>query len=205
MINPVVIRSLSLILVAMSVLGGCRTATAPNTVATSGSTATAKSPTSTTEGGPNLLLDGDFDVSSARAWNFIVHADPDAFKVTVDESERVVGGSSLRFDPTGSEPWGGIDQTVDVAAVAGRTLRLSAWVRGRDLSESVVLFGTVEQGAFAHPVETAFGQLGSDFDWQQVAITIPVPERATRLRVGVTLYGLGVLWVDDVRLVLIEE
>lgn len=146
------------------------------------------------------VANGDFEQGQLEPWNTMVHADPTALAVTFDADAGRQGGTVLRLAATGTEPWGGVAQTLEASALAGRQIELSAWVRGQDLTGTPALLAVFEGGPWAQPVDLDIEGLGSDFDWQRISTRFEFPATATSLRFGVLIKGGGVLQVDDVEL-----
>jgi hypothetical protein len=147
-----------------------------------------------------VVANGDFEQGTLEPWNTMVHADPTALSVELDADAGRQGGTVLRLDATGTEPWGGVAQTIDATALVGRQIELSAWVRGKELSGSPALLAVFEGGPWVQPVDLDIEGLGSDFEWQRISTRFEFPAAATSLRFGVLIKGGGVLQVDDVEL-----
>lgn len=158
-----------------------------------------------TEAGPDAAatasaVNGDFEQAGLEPWTTMVHADPAALTVDVDAVAARQGGAGLRMVATGTEPWGGVAQTIDAAGLRGRRLELSAWVRGQEMTGSPALLAVFQGGPWSQPVDLDIEGLGSDFDWQRISTQFDIPQTANSVRFGVLIKGGGVLWVDDVEL-----
>jgi hypothetical protein len=152
------------------------------------------------EGGTAALANGDFEAGSLAPWTTLVHADPTALTVDLVADAARQGDAVLRLSATGSEPWGGVEQTIAAAPLHGRQVELSAWVRGESLTGGPALLAVFEGGPWTQPVDLEIEGLGADFDWQRISTRFDVPATAEGLRIGVLIRGGGVLRVDAVEL-----
>jgi hypothetical protein len=151
-----------------------------------------------------LLENGGFeaDPQSPRPWGMYVHADGEAYRLELGAGHARSGSRGALIVRVRDEPWGGLFQSVAVDGLHGRTLNLSAWVRGDDLSENAQLLARVTRagGAFAVS-ETQLAAADIDAsEWRPLQVDIQVPDDAVALEVAIVLNGGGRLQVDDVAL-----
>jgi len=97
-------------------------------------------------------------------------------------------------------------QTLPVASFPpGSRWRLSAWVRGRDITPGTPAWkvGTV-RFTLVHEDRTEYvasESLTGSFDWQQVSVEAQIPADLQQLSIQLGLNGaLGRMWIDDVHL-----
>lgn len=183
------------VLALATVLAGC----GGRTDAPAGADGTGAAPIATAEG-PVAVGNGDFEGGSLEPWTTMVHADPTALTVDVAADAARQGDAGVRLSATGSEPWGGVAQTIAAAPLHGRQVELSAWVRGDALTGSPALLAVFQGGPWTQPVDLDIEGLGADFDWQRISTRFEVPATAEALQFGVLIKGGGVLRVDDVEL-----
>jgi hypothetical protein len=190
--NPIAVLSLAVLLAACGGRGD---------TTDSGIEADDPEPAAAPTGsGGTLVGNGDFERGQLAPWSTTVHADPAALTVTLDAAAAREGSAGLHLVASGTEPWGGVEQTVDAAPIQGRKLELSAWVRGQGMTGSPALMAVFQGGPWSQPVDLDFEGLGGDFEWQRISTQFEVPTTARSVRFGVLIKGGGVLWVDDVEL-----
>lgn len=157
-------------------------------------------PAPATPGAPGLIVNGGFEGADHEPWTKIVHATPDAYTFEIDRSVAAAGSASMRISGDGSEPWGGIVQTVSPGHAEGGRLRLSAMARGNGMPGGVQLMVTFRDGPMSDPVERDLADLGADFDWRSIELDFDVPAGVSRVEVGLLLQGPGTLWLDEIDL-----
>lgn len=145
-----------------------------------------------------------------EGWAAIRHAGDESYDFALDSGQKQSGTRSVRIERIGPEPYGTIMQVIDAAALAGRTVRLSARVRtdgipasGRG-SAGLVLTAMRGSSIVAHEFMKKTRLRGTG-DGKRVSIELAMPARTTRLEAGATLEGDGTAWVDDFELEVIER
>lgn len=146
-----------------------------------------------------------------EGWDWVQHAGPPSYAFTIDDRVRHAGRHSLRIDNTGPEPYGMLYQGIDATAWRGRTLRLSAWLRtegalGNHFGRGAGLTLFAMRGGY--PVTHAQmrnNAVHGSVDWTRYEITLKIPPQAARIELGVSLYGPGKAWIDDVALDVVED
>lgn len=145
------------------------------------------------------------DARCPPAWGCSVHADPGAYRFTVDESSPAEGRRSLRVEQVRNEPW----------AIATQHLRTETHLRGARLRFSMALKLEGVTGKGAGPFYLAQGTGGTTLDhrqsllqgtsgWQRVTLEFVVPEGSEGFQVGLAIEGPGRAWIDDARLEWLE-
>jgi hypothetical protein len=143
-------------------------------------------------------------------WWGIQHAGPLSYTFTSDADAPRSGGSSLRIDNVGPEPFGTLYQVVPAAALRGKTLRFSAWLRTRDAKGNVYGSGaglklqTMRGGYIVDHVHMRMDSVGGTTDWARYELHLKVANAADQIEVGVNLFGPGAVWIDDVALDVVE-
>jgi len=144
-----------------------------------------------------------------EGWVAIQHAGDESYDFALDSGQKRSGTQSMRIKRIGPEPYGTIAQILDGAPYAGKTVRLSAWIRtesipdGRNTGAALVL-AAMRGGSFlAHDFMTRSRVRGTT-DWQRYSIELKLPPATTRLELGAMLEGAGTLWVDDFEMETVE-
>src|SRR6187200_709348 len=128
-----------------------------------------------------------------EGWVAIQHAGAESYDFALDSGQKHSGTQSMRIKKIGPEPYGTISQVLDGGRYAGKTVRLSGWIRteavpdGRNTGAALVLMA-----------------LRGTSDWTRYTIELKVPPTANRLELGATLEGAGTVWVDDFELEIVE-
>ena len=157
-------------------------------------------------GAPVTLVNPGFESTKPgvrgdpEGWTAIQHAGPLSYTFKLDTGVRHDGAASLRVDNIGSEPFGAVFQQLPAAALRGKTLRLSAWLRTRDAAGSgavLTLQGMQGGATIAHNHMTTAPVKGTT-EWKRYEITLAIPRAADQVEIGAMLQGPGAMWIDDV-------
>ena len=101
-------------------------------------------------------------------------------------------------------------QMLPGAPYAGKTVRLSAWIRTEAIPEhrrsgaGLVLAAMRDGTILAHEHMKASRVRGTT-DWKRYTIELALPPRMTRLELGAMLEGSGTMWVDDFELEVVDR
>ncbi|MDQ2664979.1 MAG: S41 family peptidase, partial [Gemmatimonadota bacterium] len=111
------------------------------------------------------------------------------------------GHASIRFvaeDPPSN--FAGILTSIPAAPYDGRRIRVSAQLRGAQLSgKGGVVWARADGATFAFATTQDTPLLGTT-EWTPAEVTLDVPRGATSIAFGVYSNGKGTLWIDDVRI-----
>jgi hypothetical protein len=135
----------------------------------------------------------------AEHWSCTMHADPEAFRFTLDGRAPAAGQRSLCIERLTHEPWALATQAIDDPGLRGRRLRFSLALRaetrdGRGAGPWVLVQGAPEG-------ERHFESLVARTDgWQRMAVEFTVAPGATLLEVGAVLEAGGRACIDEARL-----
>lgn len=144
-----------------------------------------------------------------EGWTAIQHAGEESYDFALDSGRKKSGTQSMRIKRIGPEPYGTVMQVIDAAPLAGKTVRLSAWMRTEDIpanARGAGLVLTAMRGSSILAWEfMKRARLRGTTDWQRVSIELALPARTTRLEAGATLEGAGTAWVDDFELEIVER
>jgi hypothetical protein len=143
-------------------------------------------------------------------WWGIQHAGVPSYTFTLDADAPRAGGRSLRIDNIGPEPFGTLYQVLPATALRGKTLRFSAWLRTRDAKGNVYGSGaglklqSMRGGYIVDHAQMRMDSVAGTTDWARYEVHLKVAGTADQVEVGVTLFGPGTVWLDDVALDVVE-
>lgn len=164
---------------------------------------------------PIALVNPGFDAKESgeqgnpKGWYNAQHTGSVSYDFALDSGRRKDGSHAMRITNIGPEPWGTLAQRLPAAAYAGKTVRLSAWIRtegipdGRDNGVSLLLLAQRGGALLAH-VPAKNSRVRRDTDWKRHSVELELPPGTNRLEVGVTLEGKGKAWVDGFELETVE-
>jgi hypothetical protein len=144
-----------------------------------------------------------------EGWVAIQHAGAESYDFALDSGQKHSGTQSMRIKKIGPEPYGTISQVLDGARFAGKTVRLSGWIRtegvpdGRNTGAGLVLMALRGSSFLAHEFMKKTRARGTNA-WKRFTIELKLPPATTRLELGATLEGAGTVWVDDFELEVVE-
>ena len=144
-----------------------------------------------------------------EGWVAIQHAGAESYDFVLDSGQKHSGTQSMRIKKIGPEPYGTITQILDGNRYAGKTVRLSGWIRtdavpdGRNTGAGLVLMA-LRGGSFVAHEFMKKARVRGTTDWARYTIELKVPPSANRLELGATLEGAGTVWVDDFELEVVE-
>jgi len=129
-------------------------------------------------------------------------SNPASYEMGVDK-EGVHGGKAcavIRNKDPKPIGFGTIMQTADAKPYLGKRVRLSAWVKAKDIADWAGLWFRVDKGAsFVSFDNMQDRPLKGSFDWKKVEIVLDVPRDSTSLAYGLLLNGTGSAWLDDLK------
>jgi hypothetical protein len=109
--------------------------------------------------------------------------------------------ASTRF-PTVDE-FGAATAAGDATSMAGDRVRLTALVKTEDVSTNTGLFFRIEGDGGSAILTSHNTILDTDLsgtrDWTEISVTLDVPWEATNFAFGLTLEGIGKVWLKDPR------
>lgn len=149
------------------------------------------------------------DGDSPKGWYSSQHTGSVSYDFALDSGRRKSGTHAMRIKNIGPEPWGTVAQVIPATAYAGKTVRLSAWVRtegvpaGRNNGVSLLLLAQRGGQLLAH-VPSKGGRVQGDTDWARRTVELELPPATNRIEFGATLEGAGTAWVDGFELEVVE-
>lgn len=128
---------------------------------------------------------------------------PKDYEMSVDRS-MVHGGkasASLKSIAPKTSGFGTLMQTFKADSFRGKRVRMSGYVRSKDVSDWAGLWMRVDGSkseplAFDNMQERAVKGTG---DWQKYEIVLDVPDEAEQIAFGLLLTGKGQVWMDDLK------
>ncbi|MES2040139.1 MAG: erythromycin esterase family protein [Pseudomonadota bacterium] len=130
----------------------------------------------------------------------------EAHTVSADCELAKEGKCSVKIESNAKTPKGAmtvIGQTLVAGTIGGHPLRLSGWIKTRDVKNGRAELLFQVDGKLKTAVADAMlakrGPTGSS-DWQRFEIKVPVAANAALVHFGVGLTGEGTAWFDDVKL-----
>jgi hypothetical protein len=129
-------------------------------------------------------------------------ADGKATTVGFDAFAQYEGKPSYRVSFTAGEPYAGLVQRFrSVDALRGQTLIVTGKLRRSDNKTSIGIWVRAfdkdsKSVAYANSYEQAAGQ---DSNWETHRITLTIPQEATSVLIGASIYGeSGTMWLSSV-------
>jgi hypothetical protein len=125
------------------------------------------------------------------------------YVVGVDRAQTRAGAPSAYVksaESTGG--FGGMMQTIDAQAYHGKRLRLSAWIKTREVAAGAHLWFRVDgpiQGKSLQFDNMDGRAPKGNTDWAQYSVVLDVPPEATALAYGIFLMESGQMWVSDLK------
>jgi hypothetical protein len=137
-----------------------------------------------------------------KGW-FRAGSHPKEYEMVVDHSVTHGGMASacLKCSASRASGFGTLMQTFSADSFRGKRLRLSGYVRAKDVRDWAGLWMRVdgpknEVLAFDNMQQRA---VKGTRDWRKYEIVLDVPERADQIAFGLLLTGKGQVWMDDLK------
>jgi len=134
-----------------------------------------------------------------RGWATAQHAGPVSYEMTVDTDVHSQGRTSFRITRKREQVYGQIAQVVPIAAYVGRTIELSAQMKTDDVGADGWQLMLTFTGGVLNSRHTAAPLTGTQ-GFREVTIRTPVPAGAQEAEIAAILHDRGSVWLDDVRL-----
>ena len=122
------------------------------------------------------------------------------------DCEARPGRCVLRFESVGDSALAGrfvpLGQSIPSSVAAGRGLRLSGWIRTKDVQGWAGLWMRVDAPGRPHVVLDNMHDRGprGTTEWQRFELVVPVAPGSSQVVFGVLLAGNGTAWFDDLEL-----
>lgn len=139
---------------------------------------------------------------SPNGW-FAAGNHPREYEMTLDREVTHSGKGSASLKSTVSQAggFGTLMQTFKAYSYLGQRVRMSGYLRSRDVGDWAGLWMRVDGAkgevlSFDNMQERA---VKNTTDWTQYEIVLDVPEASQQIAFGVLLSGTGQVWLDDIK------
>ncbi|MDR0769700.1 MAG: hypothetical protein LBE75_00660 [Burkholderiales bacterium] len=149
---------------------------------------------------PLLLLNADFE-NGLESWE-TSPKDAQAYAFAVDTEIFRTGKQSIRIRSLAGERGGAIYQVLPAAALRGKTVELSGWLKTDEVAiDGAVLTLRALGGArlLEYNVMRKAPVKGTT-EWTRYSIALKLSKNVSDLEVGVALNSKGTVWADDLEL-----
>jgi hypothetical protein len=129
------------------------------------------------------------------------------YAVAFDSAVHHAGTRGVRIATVTGTPIGvgNLMQTIRADQFAGKRVRLSAWVRTRDLMGGVQLWFRADARSIMRLDNMADRALGESREWRRIESVMDLPADAFALAFGVFVRGPGTAWVDHFTLEVVSS
>ena len=138
-----------------------------------------------------------------EGWQLSQHSGPPSYQFEIDRNEHAEGAASLRIRRTREQVYGMVAQTVPISAFAGRTIELSAQMKTEDVGRGGWQLSLTFAGGGPNPRRESTPLTGTQ-GFRKVTISAQVPPGAAEAEIGAILLDRGTVWLDDVRLRVVQ-
>jgi len=158
-------------------------------------------------GTPGPLRNADFEADPIpgrpcpSSWWCTMHNDVSSFTFALATGSGA-RGQFVRVTRVKPEPWALVSQSVPVAGLAGKRIRLTVALNAEEL-DGVAGSTIIVQGAGGRVLGHGRAMVGRAPGWQRASTEIEVPAGAQVLEVGLLMEGAGSVGFDDVDFVVL--
>ena len=142
---------------------------------------------------PNLVENGGFE-QRLRGWNALANSGRAEFEVVKQGARK--GKHCLHITKAGGFPLDLVRADFDVPA--GRTVRVSAMLKGEGLGNAFFKFWVYDDAGKSLIEDVDVAHLRRTFGWKEFDKTYELPEGAKRAAVQFVMVMGGDLWIDEV-------
>ena len=132
-----------------------------------------------------------------------------SYTIKVDSVVKHSGKYALRIESNNNNrpasEFGCLARSIP-AIYAGQKITVKAFMRTEDVDQPIGLMLRIDgkSGCLRFDNMQQRGITGSD-EWEEYAVTLPLPDRAETIYIGALLSGKGKLWVDDFQVLIDDE
>ncbi len=133
---------------------------------------------------------------------------PDQYKAGIDHAETISGKGAKYMGSKDKEgkSWGTLMQIFSAEKYRGKRVRLQARIKTRDISAWAGLWMRVDSpsssGAFYNSEDKP---IKGSADWQLRSVVLDVAPDASAIAFGVIETGSGEIWLDDIKLDVVDK
>ncbi len=150
----------------------------------------------------NLSFETVDDTGAPTYWQ----SKSSSYQFTTDDRIASEGTRSLRIRSIGEGPHQLGANWQELPELAGKRVRVSAHIKRENISDYGAVYLRADVNKQLAVLETMSSQaLGGTADWTEASFTVSIPLDADPVFLGATLYGTGTLWVDDIRIEVLER
>ncbi|MDR0247873.1 MAG: hypothetical protein LBI16_05735 [Burkholderiales bacterium] len=149
---------------------------------------------------PLLLANAGFE-DGLEKWS-TSPSDAKAYEFTADTEVFRSGKQSVRIRSVAGEHGGAVYQVLPIAALRGKTIELSGWLKTDDATGAgaVLTLRVLGNDRLLEFNLMHNAPVKGTTDWKRYSIPVKVSKNASELEVGVTLNHKGTVWMDDIEL-----
>jgi hypothetical protein len=155
---------------------------------------------------PVILLPSLAAAAKPAGW-FLAGSDPSAYEIERDAGALRDGKSSGRLASIReSKGFGTMMQSFDSADYKGKRLRLSAWVKAKDVKRWAGVWMRVDGesgGSLAFDNMQSRPIVGTK-DWTRYEVVLDVAPNSKAIAFGILLDGEGSVWLNDVQFEVVD-
>ncbi|VAW43186.1 hypothetical protein MNBD_CHLOROFLEXI01-1975 [hydrothermal vent metagenome] len=159
----------------------------------------------------SALANSDFESPVADADNVVSWqirgSQPSDYNIDLDANTAYAGSSSGTIASATAEAnaFGILLQNIDSEPYQGKRIRLSAYLKTENVSGEATLFMHMQGQRQPISDDMSDRPLTGTNEWQAYEIILDTDKNTRNIFVGVKLLGQGQLWVDDIKLEVIDE
>jgi len=133
---------------------------------------------------------------------------PELYKAGVDQTQTITGKGSKYMHSISKEnsSWGTLMQMFSAEQYRGKRVRLQARVKTKDVSQWAGLWMRVDgPGGITAFYNSQDKPIKGSTDWQLRSVVLDVAPDAKAIALGVIDAGSGEVWMDDVKLEVVDK
>ena len=128
------------------------------------------------------------------------------YKFTVDTAVKHSGKYAGKIERYAQGDDGHLLSSFDYRLVAGKRIKCSAWIKTKNVKNLVSFWfrGHMDKAGSAYkPVEEQI--IKGTMDWKEYSFEKDIPKEVFMVDYGVSLYGGGTVWCDDIKIEIIGD
>jgi hypothetical protein len=147
---------------------------------------------------------------------YVPPAIPDIYMIGIDKASGKNGSNAATIFCTEWEKgisFGNLMQYFEAEKYIGKRLRMSAWMKSKDVTTWAAFWMRVDQAnssqqlAFDNMMEGGKENrpIKGTTDWKKYEIVLDIPEKASNIVFGTMLMGNGQIWFDDFKFEIVDK
>lgn len=133
---------------------------------------------------------------------------PELYKAGIDQAQTITGkgAKAMRSIDKDNKSWATLMQMISAEKYRGQRVRLQARVKTKDVSDWAGLWMRIDgPGGVQAFYNSRDKPLKGSADWQLRSVVLDVSANASALAFGVIEAGSGTVWIDDVKLDVVDK